>query len=135
MKKPFKSHSKSALIALFTLLSFASCKKNSIADDAKFPLTNLTVAITGKTINQASNSVSIAYDIKNISGTNYTIETYVKNPIKVKVSITTTDGTTYENTLHISNVEAGKTVAMEQVVAHAANKIPDLGKVKAELIY
>lgn len=137
MKKVFKSYSKSTVIILFTLLSLASCKKKGAdgSDSDKFPLTNLTLVITSRTINPASNSVSVAYDIKNTSSTSYTLEKYARNPIKVRITITTNDGTNYESSLFINNIQPNATINMEQVIIHAAGKTPDLTKTKAELIY
>lgn len=119
------------------IISFLSCKKdrdNEPGQD-KFPLTNLTVNITSKMNYPNSNSVIVAYEVKNVSASDYSLEKYVLNPVKVRASIVSTDGTTYEATLFVSNVKAGTAVAMEQVVAYAAGKTVDLTKTKAELTY
>ncbi|WP_293306699.1 hypothetical protein [Pedobacter sp. UBA5917] len=137
MIKSFNSLSKSAAILLFVLLAFTSCKKKNDdnPDSNKFPLSNLSTTITARTLNPASNSVSIAYDVKNISTADYSIARYVMNVVRVKATIVATDGTVYESNLPISDLRAGATVAMEQVVAHSAGKTPDLTKTKVELTY
>jgi hypothetical protein len=136
MKTIFKKSVIAVIVLSLSVLSLSSCKKKEGERGSdKFPLTNLTVAITSNVIYPSSNNVIVSYDIKNISGADYTIQKYQLNPIKVRVVIGTTDGTSYQANLFISDVQAGKTVAMEQAVGYGAGKTVDLTKTKVELIY
>lgn len=137
MKVAFRRSFWAIMILSLSVLSLSSCKKDNDGDTPsdRFPLSNLTLTITSNVIYPNSNSVMVGYDVKNVSGANYTIQRYQLNPVKVKVTIGTTDGTTYQSSNFISDVEAGRSVAMEHAVSYGSGKTADLTKTKVELVY
>lgn len=136
MKAVLKKSAIAVILLSLSILSLSSCKKDK--DDApssdKFPLTNLTVTLTKQQVTTQS-SVIVDYDVKNISNIDYTLEKYVNNPIKVKITVVTTDGIKFDGTNYVGDVLVGKTSASVLVVNYSAGKTVDATKTKAELIY
>ncbi|KQC00870.1 hypothetical protein [Pedobacter sp. Hv1] len=126
-----------ALILLVSAVSIlSSCKKGgggSIPNADKFPLTNFNITTTAPRVN--GTSVYISYDIKNVSTKNYVILDNSQHIIYVRFTIATTDGTTYEQSRLIPDLQANTTSAQEVLLQMSSGKTLDPSKTKFELYY
>ncbi len=136
MKKLFKTQLTSAFTFLFVVTLLTSCKKKDDApSNDKFPLTNFTAKITKQENLTSQSAVLIDFDIKNTSGTDYTVEKYALNPVKLKLTVVATDGSGYDENSYVADVQAGKTFSAKLAVDYSVGKTIDLTKSKIELLY
>jgi hypothetical protein len=118
-----------------------ACKKNNDDDipaGKKYPLENLQAKLTNQTLSSGSNenSVIVYYEIKNVSGVDYVRLAYDYNyHIRLKITLTATDGTKYEETPLVEDLASGKTHPDSWDINYSLGKTIDLTKTKLEFIY
>ncbi|WP_379091448.1 hypothetical protein [Pedobacter sp. UC225_65] len=136
MKTTFKNLAVSVIFFLSAVCFLTSCKKSgggSLPDQSKFPLTNFNITTASPRVN--GTSVYISYDVKNVSTKNYVILDNSQHIIYVRFTIVTTDGTTYEQSRLIPDLQANTTSAQEVLIQMSSGKVLDPSKTKTELYY
>jgi hypothetical protein len=136
MKKLFKTQLTGVMVFLLTVALFASCKKksNDLPSTDKYPLTNLTLTLTGQTLS-SSGGIWVKYDVKNISAKNYIVQDNVFAFVAVRISVFATDGTAYTQDYTVDDLLAGKTDSEEHIMAGSSSKVIDASKTKLEFVY
>ncbi|MBB6235843.1 hypothetical protein HDC90_000443 [Pedobacter sp. AK013] len=136
MKKMFKTQLTSVFTFLFVVALLASCKKkDDTPSDGKFPLTNFNAKITKQENVPSQSAVLIDFDIKNTSGTDYVVQKYALNPVKLKLTVIANDGSAYNLNSYVADVQAGNTFSAKLAVDYSVGKTIDLTKSKIELLY
>lgn len=136
MKTTIKNLAVTIIFLLAVVSLNSSCKKSDGGggpNDEKFPLTNFGITVTGQRVN--GTSVYISYDVKNVSTQNYQLVNFSRHPIYIKLTITTTDGTTYQESRLIPDLEPNRTSANEALITMSSGKVLDPSKTKYELYY